>query len=179
MANSADLLSQAKLRLARFPAALEALVADLDEASWRARPAAGRWAPLEIVCHLRDEEREDFPARVKAVIAGATSFTAIAPQRWVEERRYLGDDPAKALAGFLALRRESLAFLAGLAPEELMRGVDHPQLGVMTGRDLLAAWAVHDLLHLSQLARTLARIQADAWAPLRVDYAGDIPYPPA
>ena len=43
--------------------------------------------------------------------------------------------------------------------------------------DLLAAWVTHDLLHLAQLAATLARTGADRWAPLRTEYAGPIPYP--
>lgn len=179
MIKSIDLPREARRQLARFPTVLEALVADLDESSWRGRPAPGRWAPLDIVCHLRDEEREDFAARVRVVVAGGTSFARIAPQQWVEERHYIDDDPAQALADFLALRRESLEFLAGVTPEQLARNVEHPQLGVMSGLDLLAAWACHDLLHLRQLAGTLARLDANAWAPARADYAGDIPYPPA
>jgi hypothetical protein len=43
---------------------------------------------------------------------------------------------------------------------------------------MLAAWVAHDRLHLAQLASTLARIWALRWAPLRVEYAGPIPYPP-
>ena len=59
-----DVLTSVRLELARFPAVLEALLKDLDAATWRARPALAEWAPVEIVCHLRDEEVEDFGARI-------------------------------------------------------------------------------------------------------------------
>lgn len=49
----------------------------------------------------------------------------------------------------------------------------------MSGLDLVAAWVTHDRLHLAQLAATLARTGANRWAPLRTEYAGPIPYPPA
>ena len=68
---------------------LGALLTDLDPAAWRARPAPAEWAPVEIVCHLRDEEVEDFGARLSVVLAGGNSFTPIDPERCAVERRYL------------------------------------------------------------------------------------------
>src|SRR5215472_13512019 len=84
----AALLSAARRDLDRFPAALAALVGDLDDAVGRTRPAPAEWAPIEILCHLRDEETEDFGARLRAVLDGRAEFAPIDPERWVEERRY-------------------------------------------------------------------------------------------
>jgi len=53
-----DVLTSVRLELARFPTVLDALLKDLDAATWCARPAPAEWAPVEIVCHLRDEEVE-------------------------------------------------------------------------------------------------------------------------
>ena len=70
MHSAAAVLSAARAELARFPGVLEGLLGGLDAAGWRARPAPGEWAPAEVVCHLRDEEVEDFGARVKLLKVG-------------------------------------------------------------------------------------------------------------
>ena len=172
------MVSRARRELARLPAILPALLADLDQPLWRARPAPTEWSPVEIVCHLRDEEVEDFGARVRAILDGAGVFERIDPARWAIERRYQEAEPRAALAAFLERRADSLAFLGGVEPSRLTRAIEQPRLGRMSGLDLVAAWVTHDRLHLTQLAATLARTEADGWAPLRVDYAGPIPYLP-
>ena len=172
----AALLAGACRELARLPAVLGATLADLDDALWRARPAPKEWSPVEIVCHLRDEEVEDFGARVRAILDGAERFARIDPERWAVERRYHEAEPRVVLTALLERRAASLAFLAGVEPPRLARAIEHPRLSRMSGLDLLAAWVTHDRLHLAQLAATLARTGADSWAPLRTEYAGPIPY---
>jgi hypothetical protein len=174
----ADLLASARAELARAPGVLAGLVSGLDAEAWRARPAPTEWAPVEIVCHLRDEETEDFGARVRVVAKGRTRFKPIDPERWAVERRYLEDDGPGALAAFRERRTENLAFLATLTAERLTTTVTHARTGGLSGLDLVAAWVAHDRLHIAQLAATLARVWADRWATLRVDYAGPIPHPP-
>lgn len=175
----AALLAETRRELARLPSILDALLDGLDEGLWRARPAPGEWSPLEIVCHLRDEEAEDFGARVRAIAEGAASFAPIDPECWAVERRHGESDPAAALAAFRQRRADSLSFLAAVDASRLARAIEQPRLGRMSGLDLLAAWVTHDRLHLTQLAATLARTGADRVAPLRTEYAGPIPYPPA
>src|SRR5262249_3000978 len=99
-----DVLAAARGELARFPTVLLALLIDLEPSAWRARPAPAEWAPVEIVCHLRDEEVEDFGARLRVVVEGGAGFTPIDPERWAVERRYLDDDGPRALATFLERR---------------------------------------------------------------------------
>ena len=159
-----------------MPDVVEGMLGGLDAAGWRSRPAPGEWAPVEIVCHLRDEEVEDFRARVRVVTDGGTQFTPIDPPRWAIDRRYLDDHGPAALAAFRERRAASLVFLAGLAPSALEGAVQQPTGGRLSGLDLLAAWVAHDRLHLAQIAATLARGWADRWAPLRTGYAGEIPY---
>jgi hypothetical protein len=173
---SAALLAAARDELARIPGVLEGMLGGLDAAAWRARPAPNEWAPVEIVCHLRDEEVEDFRARVRVVIDGGAQFAPIDPPRWAIDRRYLDDDGPAVLAAFRERRAASLAFLAGLNPLTLAGSVPQPTAGRLSGLDLLAAWVAHDRLHLAQMAATLARGWADRWTPLRTGYAGEIPY---
>jgi hypothetical protein len=169
-------LTTARRELARLSRVLDALLTDLDAAGWRSRPAPEEWSPVEIVCHLRDEETEDFGARVRVIVEGGTRFAPIDPQGWAAERRYRDQPPQDALAALGTRRAASLAFLARVEPARLARALAHPRLGTLSGLDLVAAWVTHDRLHLAQLAATLARLGADAWAPLRAEYAGPIPY---
>jgi hypothetical protein len=170
------LVDGARTELARLPAILGALLDGVDTALWRERPAAAEWAPLEIVCHLRDEETEDFGARVRVVVSGGERFVPIDPERWAVERRYRDADPGAALAAFFQRRAENVTFLATVPPDRLRATVTQPGTGTLSGLDLLAAWVTHDRLHLAQLAATLARLGARRWAPLRAEYAGPIPY---
>jgi len=176
MRDPTALLESARTDLARLPPILEALLAGLDAATWRECPAPAEWSPVEIVCHLRDEEAEDFGARVRVVVEGGDRFVSIDPERWAQERGYRDADVQAALATLGERRAANLAFLAGVSPERLRHAVTHPRLGTLSGLDLLAAWVTHDRLHLAQLAATLARLGARRWAPLRAEYAGPIPY---
>lgn len=174
----AAVLAAARRELSRLPEALGALLGDLDAETARTRPAPGEWAPVEILCHLRDEEQEDFAARLRAVLDGQERFLPIDPAGWVEARRYRDADLHRVLEEVRSRRQASLAFLASVAAERLVGSVAHRELGRLSALDLLAAWVAHDRLHLSQLAATLARLWANRWADLKTEYAGPIPYPP-
>ena len=178
MTDPATLLGEARRELARFPALLDAVVAGLTLERWRARPAPDEWAPVEIVCHLRDEEAEDFGARVRVILEAGGRFAPIDSEGWATARRYHEAEPTAALAAFREHRAASLAMLAGATPERFAASGESPSGLRLSGLDLLAAWVAHDGLHLRQLAGTLTREWADRWAPLRADYAGPIPYPP-
>lgn len=178
MADPAELLASAREALTQLPALLDTLLGSLSLDEWRAWPAPGEWSPLEIVCHLRDEEIDDFGARLRVVLDGGQEFAPIDPERWVEERHYRESKPNEALAAFRARRVASLELLASLDVERLRGDVAHRRIGRLSGLDILAAWVAHDRLHLAQLAGTLTRLWADRWSPLHAEYAGPIPYPP-
>jgi hypothetical protein len=170
------LLRSARRDLERLPGLLDALLTDLDDTMWRARPLPNEWAPVEIICHLRDEEAEDFGARVRVTVEGGTAFVPIDPEKWAVARRYRADDPHAALALLKQRRVENLAFLATVDAKRLATEVELRGAGRLSGLDLIAAWVTHDRLHVTQLVATLARLGADRWAPLRAEYAGPIPY---
>ena len=178
MPDAVILLAEARRELARLPAALDVLLADLPEETWRARPVPEEWAPIEIVCHLRDEETEDFGARLRVVLEGGAKFAPIDPEGWAEARHYRDAASRAALDALRSRRAASLDLLAAVAPERLLASCVHPRIGRLSGLDLLAAWVTHDRLHLAQLAGTLARLWATRWMPLRAEYAGPIPYAP-
>jgi len=138
---------------------------------------------VEIVCHLRDEEVEDFGARFRVVLNAGASFAPIDPERWARERRHAEEDGSHALGAFRERRAANHKFVGGfahstlgVAPSGLFRAVEHRRLGYLSSLDILVAWVEHDRPHLAQLAATLARNWATHWAPLHAEYAGPIPY---
>jgi hypothetical protein len=142
-------------RLARTGDELAAAIRGRGDADLARRPDAKSWAPVEILCHLRDIE-EQFALRFEQVLAmHEPVLPAAAPDRWAEERQYLRNDAGQALAHFRARRAEGLARLRSLAPEQWTRGGIHATRGRVTADDLLTLMAWHDDNHLAQLARAL------------------------
>jgi len=155
-ADPALLVAEARRELARLPAALAAVIGGLDRETARTRPAELEWSPVEIVCHLRDEEAEDFRARIEHLLAGHRALSRIHPERWPAERGYIDADLVAAQAELERRRAASLEYLASIDPDALSASVTLGSLGDLSGLDLLAAWVAHDRLHLAQLAATLA-----------------------
>jgi len=172
------LVEEARRALGRLPAALDALLGDIDEATARTRPAEGEWAPVEILCHLRDEETEDFGARLRAVVGGGGELPPIDPERWAVERRYQDARLVEVREDLRARRQASLDLLATMTPAMLTTSRPLGTRWRLSGADVIAAWVTHDRLHLTQLAGTLARLWASRWPDLLTGYAGPIPYPP-
>ena len=160
---------------ARFPGALLATFQGAPLEALRERESAERWSPLEILAHLRDEETEDFGARARAVVEGRELELGIDPPAWVTERRYNEMDPGAVFLDFSEKRAESCRWLGTLSLDDLQKTVEHPKLGTFRAGDFVAAWRMHDLLHLRQFARALAVVTArrlDGW---RTGYAGPVP----
>ena len=158
--------------LARSGSAITSLVDGLSDDLLRRRPAPERWSPLEILCHLVDEERDDFRARIQSTLEDPmAAWSPIDPPAWVTERGYNTREPEVVLTSFCTERAESLAWLTTLDASVLERAYHHPKLGELSAGDLLAAWAAHDLLHLRQLANTLIDVLDEDAAPFSTRYA--------
>ena len=162
---------------AGFPQLLTLLVEAVDHRVLRSRETEGRWSPLEILAHLLDEEREDFRPRAQAASERRPIEKAIDPAGWVVQRAYNSKDPAQVCGDFAAEREVSCAWLRRLDLKLLDASLEHPQLGRMRCGDFIAAWRMHDLLHLRQLSTALAVLTARGLEGWRIDYAGKIPTP--
>jgi DinB superfamily len=165
------LQSLALERLRRSADAIAALVRGLPLEAARWKPAPERWSVLEVVCHLGDEEVDDFRARIASTLRDpAASWPGIEPARWAVDRRYNEQPFGPALARFLNERAASLQWLAAQREAPWDNAYQHPKAGPLSARMLLANWMAHDLLHLRQLAR----VQYDALAARgeKLDYAG-------
>ena len=145
-------------RLARLAATPGEVAIAIEGRAARAlahRPAPAAWAPVEIICHLRDTE-EMFGERFAAILGMAEPALAeVEPARWAEERQYLRHDAATALAHFRRRRGESLETLVASSPSDWQRGGEHPTRGRLTIDMLVAQMAWHDDNHLEQLTRAV------------------------
>ena len=144
--------------------------AEDDEVRWK--PAPERWSMLEVLCHLRDEEKDDFRRRLSLTLEDPTrDWPPIDPEGWARERRYNERDLAESLAGFERERSASLAWLRSLDEPSWDRDHEHPALGVLRAGDLLASWAAHDVLHIRQITNLrIAYLKLQA-APYSTRYA--------
>jgi FMN phosphatase YigB (HAD superfamily) len=141
--------------LASTPAAIATLVSSISLDGWRRQPAPAEWCLTEILCHLRDAERDVNLPRIRKLLAEENPFLAgEVTDRWVEERHYTRQDGHQALADFITARKESLGLLNGLQAE-WSRTARHAIFGSTTLQELVGIVAGHDRAHIQQIWKTL------------------------
>jgi hypothetical protein len=119
---------------------------------WRQNPQ--KWCLLEIICHLIDEEREDFRARVRRTLENPElPFNPIDPVGWVTARKYMERDYNSMLAEFFRERDDSIQWLDSLENPKWDNVHKHPTLGDMTAKKFFANWLAHDYLHIRQITK--------------------------
>jgi len=139
--------------------ALATLVRGLTKDEWKRRSAPGEWAPVEIVCHLRDAEIEVNQPRLAAFSADKPPhLTALDTDVWADERDYLSQSGPEALNDFLEARVALLQHLEILSEEEWNRPALHSLLGPTSLLELMGIATDHDLLHLAQVRTSLLEI---------------------
>jgi hypothetical protein len=143
-------------RLASTPGQVASVIEGHNARTLARRPAPDAWAPVEVVCHLRDTE-EAFGHRFEQILAmEEPALPQMGPaDRWAAERQYLRHDPAVALAHFRLRRGETLETLVGLSPSHWQRGGEHRTRGRLSIDMLVALMASHDDNHVEQLTRSV------------------------
>jgi hypothetical protein len=150
-------LEQRLGRLSRTAEDLAAAIRGQNEATLVRRPDGKNWAANEIICHLRDSEDVYF-VRFHVILSNDEPKIYVDPSaadRVAEDRQYLRNDTAQALAAFRRRREESLALLRTLTTEQRLRGCLHPTRGRITIDAFITMLAWHDDNHLDQLRRAL------------------------
>jgi hypothetical protein len=138
--------------LSRNRSVFSGLLNGLSKEEYLWKPAPDKWCLLEIVCHLYDEEREDFRARVKHVLETPESpMPPIDPAGWVAERKYMEKDYNGMLKMFLEERERSVSWLRSLVAPPWENAYQHPKVGPVTAELIFVNWHAHDLLHMRQI----------------------------
>jgi hypothetical protein len=153
--------------LARTPATLAALLADLPEPWIRGREGPDTFSPFDVVGHLIDGEETDWIPRAKIILARGPDLGFEPYDRFRHYARNAGRSLGALLDEFARLRAENLARLRSwrLTDAELQLPGVHPTFGPVTLRQLLAAWVVHDLGHVAQVTRVMAKQYREAVGP--------------
>jgi FMN phosphatase YigB (HAD superfamily) len=145
--------------MASTPAVLSSLTSSLTEDRWRHEPSREDWAMNEIVCHLRDTEREIHQLQLKLLLEREGAFIP-RPETgiWANEREYLNVNGHAALAEFAAARVEMLRTLKAQTAEMWSRKARHTIFGPTNFQEVVGFMADHDRLHVQQAWKTLKSI---------------------
>jgi len=155
--------------LGRTPGTLRALLQDLPAAWTGATEGPNTWSPFDVVGHLIHGERTNWVPRVEHILRHGDAVPFPAFDREAMFTASTGRSLGELLDTFDRLRTESLARLVELAltDADLARRGLHPQFGIVTLDQHLATWVAHDLTHISQVVRVMARQYTDTVGPWR------------
>jgi len=137
--------------LSASPASLSGLCAGVEHSDWAREPSPDDWALTEIVCHLRDTEREIHHAQIELFREQAEPFiprpdTSV----WASQRNYLVEDGAKALREFTLARMETISLLKSTSAEDWTRAARHAIFGPTNFLEIVKFMADHDRMHIQQ-----------------------------
>lgn len=138
---------------------------------WKQQP--DKWCLLEIVCHLYDEERDDFRSRLNHVLkTPELPLPPTDPVGWVTSRKYMDQDFYFFLDGFLSERKETIEWLRSLKNPAWKNVHHHPKVGAIPADLFLINWLAHDLLHIRQIVK-LKYDYLKSTTEIKLDYAGN------
>ena len=156
--------------LERTPHVLRAMLEGLTPAWIDADEGPETWSPYVIVGHLVHGERTDWIPRARIILTQGAQRHFTPYDRFAQFRESQGKSLADLLDEFARLRRDNMAMLAGwhLTDAQLALEGEHPEFGRVTLRQLLATWVAHDLGHVAQAARVMAKQYREAVGPWRM-----------
>jgi len=163
-----------RAELAQNVETIKKLLAGVTQEEAQQKPDAENWSILEVVCHLYDEECEDFRQRLDIILHRPDEpWPPIHPVAWVTERNYNEQNLAEMLEKWVQEREKSLEWLDGLGVPDWDREAPSPFGFNMKAGDMLSAWAAHDILHLRQLVELRYMRVGKLTAPYDIQYAGE------
>ena len=159
--------------LANSTEMIRTLLAGLSQEETRLKPNYESWSILELLCHLYDEESEDFREHLSFILDPSNKkWHSIEPQSWVTTRKYNEQDFVDIREKFFAERRKSLGWLKGLSNEN-WDTIYTSEYGSMSAGEMLASWIAHDNLAIRQFVELRRTRIENITEPYSIAYAGD------
>ena len=156
--------------LKRTPGTLRTLLHDLPAVWTDATEGPNTWSPFDVIGHLIHGERTNWVPRIEHIIqhGDRITFTPFDREGMFAESK--GRSLPELLDTFDQVRTQSLVRISelGLTDADLERHGRHPEFGVVTMGQHMATWVAHDLGHVRQIVRVMARQYTDAVGPWRV-----------
>jgi FMN phosphatase YigB (HAD superfamily) len=144
------------------PAALDSFSRNFSDEMWSGLPQQDEWCFTEIICHLRDSDREIHFPRIERILKEQNAFfSAINADDWSETRRYCEEDGPHALRGFINSRVELIQRLEALTSREWESPARHAIFGPTTLKELISFIAQHDRTHIRQAFQTVRIVKKD------------------
>lgn len=156
--------------LERTPETLRSMLSGLGPEWIDGDEGPETWSPYFNVGHLIHGERTDWIPRARIILAQGHNRRFTPFDRFAQLRESNDKPLADLLAEFASLRAANLATLARwqLTDTQLALQGEHPELGTVTLRQLLSTWVVHDLGHIAQISRVMAKQYREAVGPWRI-----------
>jgi hypothetical protein len=160
-------LDDAVSLLTRTPNVLRALLEGLPQQWVSMNEGENTWSPFDVIGHLIHGERTDWIPRARIILQAGESQAFEPFDRYAQFEESKGKSLEELMDIFEALRRDNIRALIemGLSSRDLERTGRHPELGKVTLGELIATWVTHDLDHIVQISRTMARQYGEAVGP--------------
>lgn len=143
--------------LGSTPAAIDTLLKQIDAPKLQVRPAAEEWAICEVLCHMRDVDREvNIPRFQKIMTEEAPFFSGIDADAWAAQRNYICESGDSAFQSMMAARTELLSLIQPTAETIWTKPARHAIFGPTTLGEMASFIARHDVLHIQQVVATIA-----------------------
>jgi DinB superfamily len=160
-------LDKAIAVLARTPATLRTFLNGLPRDWVETNEGDNTWSPYDVIGHLIHGERVDWITRAKIILEHGEARPFDPFDRFAQFEESKGKTLGELLDEFAALRERNLATLREMkiGAEDYEKTGQHPALGRVTLKELLATWVTHDLDHIAQVSRTMAKQYATEVGP--------------
>ena len=160
-------LDEAMAALSRTPAALKAMLNGLPRNWVENNEGPDTWSPYDVVGHLIHGERVDWIPRAKIILDHGEARPFDPFDRFAQFEESKGKTLGELLDEFAELRERNLTILREMkiSPDDFEKTGQHPALGRVRLKELLSTWVTHDLDHIAQIARTMAKQYATEVGP--------------
>lgn len=152
-------ISEACIILERTPVLLFELLHDLPEDWMMTNEGPDTFSPFDVVGHLIHGEKTDWVVRTRWILEKGTAIPFEPYDRFAQVRNSEGKSMEQLLEEFRLLRKQNLEWVRSQVwkEEDFDKKGLHPVLGEVTLRNLLSTWVVHDLTHIAQVTRVMAK----------------------
>lgn len=145
--------------LERTPLVLEAMLNGLSDEWIKNNEGQETWSPYDILGHLIHGEKTDWIPRIEIILSDKADNPFEPFDRFAQFRESKGKTMKQLLDEFKVLRKQNIEQLRSkdLTQDDFARKGKHPAFGQVTLLQLLSTWVVHDLNHISQISRVIAK----------------------
>lgn len=145
--------------LERTPVILESIMGDLSSSWLKSNEGENTWSPYDVLEHLIFGEKTDWIVRVKIILSQSENKMFEPFDRFAQLKEKINKSVTELISEFKNLRKSNISELKSfeLKNKDLeLKGI-HPEFGEITLEQLISTWVVHDLGHIAQISRVMAK----------------------